>query len=396
MQDPQSTRREMKGMRRFWFALAALLIPVVIAFASPALGAIVRVKWDSANNGPGNDWDHAYHTVTAGLAAAASSDEVWVAGDAAHPYLERITLKAGVGLYGGFAGTETSRDQRDWQTNITVLDGNAGGSVVTSPSGATTSTVIDGFTVRNGMVSAYYGKCGGIYCTSSSPTISNNIITGNIAYGTEAIAGGVYCENNSAPVITSNTITANWSGLTASAWGIYSSSSPSISGNTICSNRNGGIRIAGSSTTISNNTISENSGPAICVYGSPTITSNTISANYSGIACYSGSPMISCNTISASIDGGIYCDAACSAIIVSNIITANVRRYDAGGGIYCGGPSQITNNTITANVSSYGGGIACAASASPAISNNIIAFNSSGIEKSSGSGVPGPQEQLCL
>ncbi|MEI6916071.1 MAG: hypothetical protein WCL39_13125, partial [Armatimonadota bacterium] len=78
----------------------AWLILLLSCFLSTASNAaIIRVKWDSPNNGPGNDWSHAYQSVTAAIAASTSNDEIWVAGDSVHPYFERITLKPGVGLY---------------------------------------------------------------------------------------------------------------------------------------------------------------------------------------------------------------------------------------------------------------------------------------------------------
>ena len=141
-------------MRSRGIVQCIIVVVCVFAVVGGASGSIVRVKWDSPNNGPGNDWEHAYLTVTAGLNAAVSGDEVWVAGNSAHPYVERITLTLGMALYGGFAGMETERDQRNWQTNVTILDGNREGTVVTSPNGAAASTRIDGFTVRNGMGSS--------------------------------------------------------------------------------------------------------------------------------------------------------------------------------------------------------------------------------------------------
>ncbi len=38
------------------------------------------------------------------------AQEIWVA---AATYVQPITLKSGVALYGGFAGTETAREQRN-------------------------------------------------------------------------------------------------------------------------------------------------------------------------------------------------------------------------------------------------------------------------------------------
>ena len=63
-------------------------------------------------------------------------------------------------------------------------------------SGENTASIVDGFTIRNG--NKPFG--GGIWCEISSPTIKNNIIENNFAvnYG-----GGIYCCDNSSPIIIS-------------------------------------------------------------------------------------------------------------------------------------------------------------------------------------------------
>jgi len=256
-----------------------------LSTCAPAFSAIKRVKWDSAYNGPGNDWYHAYHTVQAGLNAAVSGDEVWVAGNTTHPYNELITLKAGVGLYGGFAATEMSRAQRNWTANVTILDGQQLGSVVTSPSAATQSTIIDGFRIQNGNAS----NGGGVDCSSSSPTVSNNAITGNCA----SAGGGIYCFSSS-PIITNNTITAN---SASSGGGIYCSSfSPIITNNTITGNsgRNGGggMYCWLSSSAVSNNIVAFNSSGIYQSNGSPVLRNNDVYGNtgynYSGLSAGTG------------------------------------------------------------------------------------------------------------
>ena len=62
----------------------------------------------------------------------------------------------------------------------TIIDGNAGGTVVTLINGEGSGSVLDGFTITN-------GNNGGIYCYTSSPTITNSTITGNSAI---SYAGG--------------------------------------------------------------------------------------------------------------------------------------------------------------------------------------------------------------
>ena len=120
--------------------LKFLVVVVVLAFLSTTcFAAVIYVKKDSPYNGPGNDWAHAYHSVQAGINASLAGEEVWVA---AGTYSERIVLKNWLALYGGFAGGEVSRNQRDWKANETILDGNQAGSVVT---GTNVISTIDGF-----------------------------------------------------------------------------------------------------------------------------------------------------------------------------------------------------------------------------------------------------------
>jgi len=130
--------------------MATAVAVVLLAGAGLTLPAVAGTVFVSTSGNDENDgltWATAKQTVQAGLNAATGGDEVWVA---AGTYVENITLKDAVALYGGFAGNETELSQRNWATNKTVLDGNQAGSVVTSPSGATAATRIDGFTIPNG------------------------------------------------------------------------------------------------------------------------------------------------------------------------------------------------------------------------------------------------------
>jgi hypothetical protein len=87
----------------------------------------------------------AYPTISEGVkgAAAQAVSEVWVVGG---EYMETATLHDTIAVYGGFAGTEADRDDRDWVANPCVVDAANEGPCVAAASGAT----LDGFTLQNG------------------------------------------------------------------------------------------------------------------------------------------------------------------------------------------------------------------------------------------------------
>ena len=233
---------------------------------------IVRVSPNGDDANDGSSWTSAKRTVQAGIDLAGKlGGEVWVQ---AGVYKERITLASHAHVYGGFAGTEDSRDERHWRTQATILDGQAAGPVVSIRAGWQVSR-IDGFTIRNGNASTG----GGIYCDGGSATIVHNTITGNTATKS---GGGIYCISGSKPTITHNTITANHA---TEGGGVYCDyASPTIANNTITGNAGSGISCSGSSATIANNTITGNAGGGISCSGSSLTIINTIIAfNSSGV-----------------------------------------------------------------------------------------------------------------
>src|SRR6185436_11235148 len=84
-------------------------------------------------------------------------------------------------LYGGFNGTETNRNQRDWVANPTILEGNTGAGqtlilVLASSGGAqrpmTNSLRLDGFTLQ-------HAQSGIRIDSSASVTVENCVIGEN-------------------------------------------------------------------------------------------------------------------------------------------------------------------------------------------------------------------------
>src|SRR5271157_4844982 len=170
-----------------------------------------------SNNG--QSWANAYTDLQAALTSTQlhSGDQIWVAQGTYHPTsgTDRtisFALKDGVQVYGGFAGTETNLNQRDWVHNVTTLSGDIGQPNVNSDNSyhvvtatnLTSAAVLDGFTITGGNGSSY-NTGGGLYASSSSLTLTNLIFSGNSAF----LGGGMYNYSSSSPTLTNVTFSSN-------------------------------------------------------------------------------------------------------------------------------------------------------------------------------------------
>ncbi len=116
----------------------------------------------------GQTWAMAHPAIQSAVDAAAAGDEVWVAaGTYTGTGDQVVNLKEGITLYGGFAGTETTRDGRGVDPAATVIFGDYTRRCIT----ANETNVVDGLTLQYGH--AFEGA--GI----SNGTAHNCVFTGN-------------------------------------------------------------------------------------------------------------------------------------------------------------------------------------------------------------------------
>lgn len=86
-----------------------------------------------SKSGGGTSWSCAFKTLQEALHYADDGDEIWMAAGTYYPdeglgqtnddRLASFGISAGLSIYGGFAGGESSLAERDWHTNVTVLSG---------------------------------------------------------------------------------------------------------------------------------------------------------------------------------------------------------------------------------------------------------------------------------
>lgn len=232
--------------------------------------------------GNGASWGSAYSTVTAALSSFTSgTKDIWVAKGT---YVGCVTMKSNVSLFGGFAGGESSREQRNWIANRTALDGNQAGSVITmsNVSGCT----VDGFTIVNGKAGAYNGGGGaGMRLTQSSAVIAHNIMKGNVAVSS---GGGISASSSSLSVVNNwivgNLVTQNISGNAfGSAIDLYSCPNALIANNTMVGNTSSGysswvnsVSVRSSSGALVANNIVAFSSHGIAIDGTATAFNNDL------------------------------------------------------------------------------------------------------------------------
>jgi len=174
---------------RFWPIVVLILVGVICANSTADVWYVdvdnVAGPWD------GTSWTTAFNTIQAGVDAASTDDEVWVAeGIYTGTGSNVVEMAEGVHLYGGFAATETQLVDRNLEQHQTIIDGENTRRGVTGANNAT----LDGFTITRGY--AHNGSA--MYNSYSSPMVTNCMFSDNTASGD---AGGIY-NHHSSPTLT--------------------------------------------------------------------------------------------------------------------------------------------------------------------------------------------------
>lgn len=217
------------------FTISALLLNLVCMAQA---GATVYVDQNATGLNDGSNWENAYMDLSQALLLT-ENDEIWVAAGTYKPagpggdVAATFTLKNNVAVYGGFAGTETAREQRDPAANPVILSGDLNGDdtyrflnyhdgwwnladnsrhVVTA-SNTDATAILDGVEISHG--AGYrqeyffsYENGGGLYIANGSPTVRNCRFYGNGASN----GGAVYILNGS-PTFTNCVFQSNYADI---------------------------------------------------------------------------------------------------------------------------------------------------------------------------------------
>lgn len=316
----------MASARQIAVLLAGLLL------AAPAHAErVIYVNQNAAGVSDGSSWKDAYTDLQAALDDArdvgGSPCEIWVATGTYKP--DRGTgdqslafeLSSGVALYGGFAGDEQCRDERDWVANETILSGDLNGDDdpgaghaenccepytvchdprcveqvaaelercsdhwsndcawlarifccdlcrptrcdnsehVVRAMGSDNTTVLDGVTVAGGQAYGQYTSGGGLYSRDSDVVVSHVMFRNNDGGNGVALDADL-----GSPTISDSMFTDNGNELsTASAVVLGFGLTPVFTGCSIVGNRGRGIDVR-CPCTISNCLFLNNSGTAV-------------------------------------------------------------------------------------------------------------------------------------
>ena len=364
----------------------------------------------------GSSWNDAFVDLQDALETASicpgQYNEIWVASGIYKPDRETsdpnmsFHLIDCVSLYGGFAGNETSRQQRNPNDNVTILSGDinddnepSGNSYhVVNGSNTGTATIISGFTIADGNAcgdnSNAYG--GGMYIYKAFPIIEDCIFAKNSAkYG-----GGLFNNISSVELINctfSDNSADSGGGLFVETG--YSELTDCVFINNDVNSYGGGIYSQNDSNSILNNCVFDKNtahlgGGLFNYYSNARLIDCTFNENnaYSGCGLfneasspelkgclftgntYTGNPdeqkggairnqnnsnptFVSCEfKNNSSIYGGVCFNTNSNPVFTNCIFNSNNADISGGGVFNHNSDSDLTNCILCENTAQYGGG----------------------------------------
>ncbi|PNW37119.1 UNVERIFIED_CONTAM: hypothetical protein BEN50_01975 [Euhalothece sp. KZN 001] len=325
---------------------------------------IIYVDIDATGGDDGTSWTNAFDDLQEALDVAEIGDKIWVADGTYIPNAlgnrsASFTLLEQVEIYGGFDGTETTLEERDFENNVTILSGEIGNpNLVTDnsyhvvvASNTTETAVLDGFTIQDGYSKgssdSNHNRGAGLYSDNGSPTLRNLVVQNNEA----TYSAGFQLQGTSNAHIEDVTFTNNIA--TEQAGAVYvDGSKPTFKDvtftNNTAINRDGGALLLNQSNakfedvTFSNNEAGRHGGAVRVHHSSPTFIEATFTEN------------TATNTGGAIYANGTYNDLSQPTIVNS---TFTLNNANEGGAIYNdNGRSFLRNVVFSRNTASGNGG----------------------------------------
>lgn len=230
----------------------------------------------------GDSWANAFASLRSALnmASMRAPCELWLAAGTYHAFEgspgNSFDVRSNVSLYGGFTGVETRRDDRDWEANVTILDGanpNVPGQAVRTVVDVTNAqgALVDGVTIQGAINTASRG--GGVAVDGGELTLRHSRVEGNdveeggagiwvrngdvtlldveVVGNTSSMGngGGILLENGSVAVLDAVSVEDNVASSLAMGYGggVYAqNSSLTVRSSQFLSNRagmGGGVRV---------------------------------------------------------------------------------------------------------------------------------------------------------
>lgn len=267
------------------------------------------VTTDATVAGDGSSWDNPM-TLTNALNTAQARDQIWVQAGTYTAPVAGFTLRSGVSLYGGFAGTESSIDERTTDgdkayrmTHQTILSGDVTGNDnvdnvnlifpantlrtdnvthvltidldPTQPTGNnnTEPTIVDGITIKGGHADGVNEQGGGILVEGNNSKGGVYIIRRCFFIENYATQGGaLYVASN--VTNTANECLIDRCGFFNNAAGqrgtavneggaIYLAGAGTVVNCAVFNNENGGIYLANNEAKVINSTVTRNTTSGI-------------------------------------------------------------------------------------------------------------------------------------
>jgi predicted outer membrane repeat protein len=376
---------------------------------------VIHVKPTGQDSNTGASWSAAKQTIQAAIESANVTPDkcdVWVAAGTyvptyqTDPFAEARTatllLRAGVNVFGGFAGDEVELSERDIAASPTILSGELGASgrdgnlfhVVTTESISDTAQFrLDGFTIRDGYAPSAlapkpYG--GGAYCVRGRLVLENDTFVTNSALRGGAVAAEATCnlevsdslfENNLAVhhvnnfeaaggaiakfggtlAVTDSTFRANRAYETKDrgiGGAIYTDGQATVTRSQFEDNdaavNGGAIRVAGVDVHVDDCDFDENfSGSGGAIYAHQKTPGGNVGTLFVNNSRFTGNWAASTPTP----QGGAILTAAQVLRVTGSTFHQN-DAFTGGGAVYSGNVTTIDDSLFTENTSADGAAVA--------------------------------------